>query len=273
MTFADLLSSEIMGLTVIAALVGVVGSWFGVILKDFFFTRAFERWKTKQTLQRVYVRFTDPIFLSASDLCNRLKEICERHPAPYLSSKYLRVDSERMETNTANDPYFQRYKLLSSVYRFCSFLGWLELFRQEIVFLDSGRSLKNRRLENKLNAIRSDLADGQLNTAKDWILWHDRLIFREEQRAIGEKMIVRINNTVSVMGYAEFCEKLVKPSVDNQDQWIRIALSFIADPSDEDKDFHLIRLNRLIIHLVELMMVLDRKRVRRDQREWRKNAL
>ena len=269
MTIKEIIDSGILGLTVVAALVGAAGSLIGVILKDFFFSRSFEKWKTRQALERIYARYTDPIFLAANDLCNRLEEICERHPASYLDSKLFDNKVIKMQSNTASDPYFQKYKLLSSIYRFCSFLGWLELFRQEIVFLESGKSAKNRALERKLNLIRSDLADGQLNTAEDWIRWHDRLIFREEQRAIGEKMIIRKNGNISVMGYAEFCEKLDIP-IENRDHWLQIAISFFVDPSSVNKDFHLIRLKRLIVHLVELMNELDRSRVRIEQKEWLK---
>ena len=267
MPIEEIIDSGILGLTVVAAFVGAISSLLGVILKDFFFSRSFEQWKARQALERIYVRYKDPIFLAASDLCNRLEEICERHPAPYLDSKLFEIKKERMQSNTASDPYFQRYKLLSSIYRFCSFLGWLELFRQEIVFLESGKSAKNRALERKLGAIRSDLADGQLNTANDWINWHDRLIFREEQRAIGEKMIIRTNDAVSVMGYAEFCEKY-DGALSDTDQWFQIAISFLADPSNKEKDFQLIRLKRLVVHLVELMKELDKSRVRDEQKEW-----
>ncbi len=169
MNILEIIDSGILGLTVVAALVGAASGLIGVILKDFFFSRSFERWKTKQALERIYIRYADPIFLAANELCNRLEEICERHPAPYLNSKLFDNKAIKMQSNTTNDPYFQRYKLLSSIYRFCSFLGWLELFRQEIVFLESEKSAKNRVLETKLSLIRSDLADGQLNTAENWM--------------------------------------------------------------------------------------------------------
>lgn len=268
MSFEKLIDSGILGLTVVAALVGALGSLLGVILKDFFFSRSLERWKARQSLQQIYVRFTNPIFLAASELCNRLEEICDRHPSPFLDANLLKIKTEKMQSNTANDPYFKRYKLISSVYRFCSFLGWLELLRQEIVFLESGKSAKNRVLERKLEAIRSDLADGQLNTAIDWISWHDRLIFREEQRAIGERMIIKTDNVPSIMGYAEFCTKLEGLVAGDKDQWLGIALSFLADPSTSDKNFHLTRLKRLIVHLIELMQQLDSSQVRDEQKKW-----
>ncbi len=80
-------------------------------------------------------------------------------------------------------------------------------------------------------------------------------------------MIIRKNGNASVMGYAEFCEKLDRP-IENRDQWFQIAISFLADPSSADKDYRLIRLKRLIVHLIELMNELDKSRVRTEQKEW-----
>ena len=268
MTIAELIDSGILGLTVLAALVGAIGSLLGVILKDFFFSRSFERWKAGQALQQIYVRYANPIFFAASELCNRLEEICEWYPAPFLDSNLLNIETERMQSNAANDPYYKRYKLISSIYRFRSFLGWLELLRQEIVFLESGKSAKNRVLERKLETIRSDLADGQLNTSSDWVSWQDRLLFREEQRAIGERMITRSNHSLSVIGYAEFCAKLERSAAGDKDQWLGTALSFLVGPSTIDKNFHLVRLKRLIVHLVELMKELNPSKVSEEQKEW-----
>lgn len=268
MTISQLIDSGILELTVIAALVGAVGGLIGVVLKDFFFSRSFERWKARQALQQIYVRYTNPIFLAASELCNRLVEICETHPAPFLASDLLSIKTERMQSNTTDDLYYKKYKLVSSIYRFCAFWGWLELLRQEIVFLESGKSTKNKVVERKLEAIRADLADGQLNTSNDWISWHDRLVFREEQRAIGEIMIVKTDHSATVMGYGEFCAKLEKSSAGSRDHWLETALCFFLDPPNVDKNFHLIRLKRLIVHLVELMEELDNSQVSKEQKEW-----
>ena len=60
------------------------------------------------------------------------------------------------------------------------------MYRQELVFVDTEHSKTSQLLEPKLLKIREDLADGQLNDAPDWPEWADALLFREEQRAVGE---------------------------------------------------------------------------------------
>src|ERR1035437_8046900 len=74
-----------------------------------------------------------------------------------------------MIANSADDEYYQRYKFISTLYRLCAWLGWVELYRQEVAFLDSGQQKTNGAFERDLDAIRSSLADGHLNEAEDWL--------------------------------------------------------------------------------------------------------
>jgi hypothetical protein len=251
-----LTGSEILGLSVIAALVTTVGSLIALWLREFLFVRSFEQWKERRTLQSVYRRYRDPILLAAVELRSRVDEACRQFPAEYLGSSVLAQNPPQLEANLASDPYFQRYRLVSTVYRLCAFLGWLELYRQELTFLDTGQQQINERLENTLEAIRGDLADGQLNTASDRKKWSDRLIFREEQRAIGESMIVG-QTPRSVMGYAAF--NALFRRADSQDDlwWLRAARGFFLDQRSE-KDFRRNRLEMMRDHLGATMELIGK---------------
>src|SRR5258708_320658 len=169
-----------LGLTVVGTVISTLGAILGVVLKDYFFSRSFEEWKQQRTLEQVYQRFRDPLLLSAHELASRIAEIIDHYPTVYLRAEVLSSRPEKQIENSIEDPYFQRYKLISTVYRFCSFLGWLELYRQEVTFLHSGNNRHSKDLDQAIGLIRGDLADGQLNKAKDWPQWRDTLIFREE---------------------------------------------------------------------------------------------
>jgi hypothetical protein len=106
-----------------------------------------------------------------------------------------------------------------------------------------------------LQAIRSDLADGQLNTATDRDLWTDRLIFREEQRAIGESMITG-DTTRVVMGYAAFRALFHRAESDDQLWWLRAAQGFFIDP-EATRDFRRTRLELMRDHLDRTTSLLD----------------
>ena len=267
----NLTTKEWLGLTVVAAIVTTAGSLAAMIIKDYFFARSLETWKAKQSLQSLYQKYRDPILLSAGELCNRLQEIIEDYPPDFLrTDELLAVVSSRSETAEV-DSHFEKYKMLSTAFRFCAFLGWLEVYRREIVFLDSVRSQQNSRLEQCLASIRADLADGHLNAARDWHLWFDRLVFREEQRATGEAMLEKISgsSTPTVMGYGAF-SNLLRTEGDPRTTWFQDAIRFFeAPPPPDTPDFRVVRFKRLVVHLVELMELLELSRVRKEQLEWK----
>jgi hypothetical protein len=179
-----------------------------------------------------------------------------------LNSELRAIDISKFQANSIDDPYYRKYKQISTIYRFCAFLGWLELYRQEIVFLDSGHMKQNTIFEHKLSEVRSDLADGHINSASDWPQWDDYLIFREELRAIGEAMIIEDGKFRNVVGYKQFCEFFLTDIDKSRGKWLETAAFFFLDiPPNSEKNFRLVRFKRLFVHLVDLVEILDVKRV------------
>ena len=250
-----------LGFTVVAAVISTFGSLVGILMKEYIFSRSFERWKQRQTLELLYEKFRDPLTLSARELASRVSEILEDYPTVYLKTEILASRPERQIHNSTDDKYFRRYKLVSTAYRFCSFLGWLELYRQENTYLHSGNNEHSNALETAVGLIRSDLADGHLNEAEDWLDWRDTLIFREELRAIGESMIEVRGATRTVMGYCRFVELIESNVPSSTQRWSNVALNFMLDLEAERRDFRQIRLKRLLVHLVELLKLLDAKSI------------
>jgi hypothetical protein len=246
--------SQILGLSVIAALVTTVGNLLATWLKEFLFARSFERWKARQALLTAYRKYRDPIIMAATELQARVGYICKHYPTNFLQSFLLELRPRQMEVTSDDDQYFMKYRLVSTAYRLCALLGWLELYRQEVTFLDTGKKKSNERLEIVLEKIRADLADGQLNPAPDFFTWNDRLIFREEQRAIGEKMITDTNLRV-VMGYGAFHALFDNARTNDELWWVRVAYGFILDLADE-KDFRRQRLEWMDEHLGEVISLL-----------------
>lgn len=257
--------SQILGFSVVGALVTTTGTILGLFLKDVLLARSFERWKAGHAIEQVARKYREPIALAGLELCNRLVQICRDYPTNFLDSELLVQAVAGPPLNTAQDTYFRRYRLLSTVYRLCSFLGWIELYRQDLTFLDPSDASSKRPTDRAVYPVRSDLADGQLNAATDWKEWRDGLLFREEQRAIGESMIVAVGSTRTVMGYAEFCDLYPANVTTGRGRWIGAAATFFLDPSPT-KDFREVRMQRLIVHLVELVERLAPSRVRDEHR-------
>jgi hypothetical protein len=253
--------SKLLGFTVIGALVTTTGTLLGLFLKEVLLARSFEQWKTKQSLAQVSRKYQEPIALAAIELSTRLTRICQSYPADFMDSALLKSIPARPSSNSIADPHYRRYTLISTVYRLCAFLGWVELYRQETTYLDTTGGSNERRVDRAIFAVRSDLADGQLNKAQDREHWHDALLFREEQRAIGESMIVSTGESRTVMGYAEFCDLFLGKSETSRAEWLRKAGVFLFDQKAR-KDFRKIRMQRLIVHLVELVDILSPARLR-----------
>ena len=245
----------------IAVWMVTAGTLFGLFLKEVFFVRSFERWKTVHALDQVARKYRDPIALAALELCNRLIRICDDYPPAFLDSTVLAIAPAGPGVNSADDPHFQRYRHISTVFRLCAFLGWIELYRQDTTYLEPRDESSAQRLSDAIFAIRSDLADWQLNTAREWAKWHDVLIFREEQRAIGESMIVPAASGRTVMGYAAFSNIFPAAAPEAAAKWIYAAASFVTNPQPA-KDFREIRMRRLIVHLVTLVRIVTPSRLR-----------
>jgi hypothetical protein len=111
-----------------------------------------------------------------------------------------------------------------------------------------------------LQRIRGDLADGHLNEAENWIDYTDALIFREEQRAIGEAMITTLGETRTVAGYGSFVALLEHRDSQTR-RWLQTAVNFLAEPGSHSPDFRLERYRRLLVHLADLVNAADKIRV------------
>lgn len=244
------------GLTVLGAIISTAGTLLGTVLKEYFFIRSFEKWKQKKILEQLYQRYRDPLFLSALDLSIRLSEINYHYPTTYLKNKVLESNPESQIDNSLLDPYFQKHKLLSTCYRLAAFLGWLELYRQEITYLRSGNNKHSESLDNAVKSIRIALADGQINREDDWTEWRDTLIFRDELRAIGEAMIDTKGDTKKIIGYGSFIETIEGGDKCSINRWSPVVFNFLLDLEPGGKDFRRKRIQLLFVHLVDLMKLL-----------------
>ena len=258
-----LTGTQLLSVTVLAALVTALSSLIATVLKDFLFTRSFEKWKTRQQLRQVYSKFRDPLLLATLEVTGRMIEIALESPVNFLEKSLLKATPERMTANSADDLYFQRYKFVSTIYRLSGWLGWVELYRQEVAFLDSGSQETNRDFELHLEAIRSCLADGHLNDAENWLDWADSLIFREEQRAIGESMIDPLKR--AVVGYGSFYDRFIAVGTGAGSTWINVATNFLTDlksvSDPKTLDFRRARCLFFIKHGVSLVECLNKSRV------------
>ncbi|WP_172383067.1 hypothetical protein [Streptomyces sp. MNP-20] len=145
----------------------------------------------------------------------------------------------------------------STVYVIAEYLGWVEILRRDVQFLDLGGSGPNRGVMNQLSRIAETL---NRSTAH-----HDELrLFRIQQRAIGSVMIHPDSEPGRrrCLDYAEFCERL---DADERFRgWFSAALADV-DTIAADGAPSAPRLRALQRQLVELVDLLDPDAVRFPQ--------
>ena len=250
---------SVLTFTVIAALVTVSGSLIALLVKDFLLVRYFEKYKEKASLKKISKRYKDPILLSAKELLSRVDSIIElyQYDSKNFTRETLFNKSECMVRNHPADPYYLRYRLTSTLYRFCSFWGWLELYRQDLTFLDSYSYTQNLQSSGFLEGLRSAVADGQLNNGPLWRELKDSLIFREELRSTGEGMIETVNNQRTIIGFGKFQGFLGDLETNAKNLWLRPAINFFTYYLPEEKDFRHTRLKLMKSALHNYIRTLD----------------
>lgn len=251
-------SPSVLTFTVIAAIVTVLGSLIALFVKDFLLVRYFERYKEIRSLKKVSKKYKDPIVLSAKELLSRMTSIIEefKYDSRNFTREILFDRSECMVRNHPADPYYLKNRLTSTLYRFCAFWGWLELYRQDLTFLDSYSYTQNLESSAFLEKIRSAVADGQLNNADNWRDLKDALIFREELRSIGEGMLETVNNQRTIIGYGKFQELLKDFEINSKYLWLRPVVNFFTN-YQLGKDFRYTRLELIRAALNDYIRTLD----------------
>lgn len=241
-----------LGFTVIAAVVTVFGNLVALFLKDVLSVRSFERWKAKQALLAVYERYRKPIGMAAKEISGRAYSTGVKWDAWRATAgvDLLKLKDPKGSPTGRVSSRFYRYKLLSDAYRLCCLLGWLELYRRDAGLLDVGAATKSRELNKCIGHIRASIADGQHN----WRGWRDALIFREEQRAIGHRMIVPGPGN-GLIDFGTFCERL-EDKLEGEGRWFLPAVEFFSEIQREG-DYRRIRLQKLVIHLTKLRLLLE----------------
>jgi hypothetical protein len=196
-------------------------------------------------------RYRDSLLWAAFDLHSRIYNILrgfEPGRAPY-SKGFLEaflVDGTERQAN---------YVRKSTAFVFAQYLGWVEIFRTDLQFLDLGDSKTNRRIMFLITTISETLSATTTSETECF------RIFRADQRAIGEIMIAPDSNPGELrsLGYAAFDSLLAAGGTPAG--WIQELTDHIELAAREPgaaKD----RLTSLQHHLTDLIDLLDPERQR-----------
>lgn len=193
--------------------------------------------KAEQT-EEMISRYREPLLLAANSLQGRL----------YNGT----VGSYLEEYLHCGDLDEERYARDFTVYVLAEYLCWVEIIRRELRFLDLGNEQRNRTFNDHLQAVTNIFASRRIPHA------HFRL-FRGQQRAVGELMIVNGNGRADCMTYPAFCARL--DTDEAFERWftrLRTDVDAIA-AHDVMGNARLVQVQRALIDVIDF---LDPDRVR-----------
>jgi hypothetical protein len=168
---------------------GVFGTIVGalVALRQSQTSADLERLKTsleaEARAEEVLKRYREPLAAAAFDLQSRLYNILELGFFANFGEPHPRSDEA----------------LRTTLFRMAQYFGWTEILRRDIQFLSFPEADDTRRVAH----LQSEIAKRFLTDdyGPELMIWSD------EQRAIGERMIVEEHGKVLCMGYARFREE------------------------------------------------------------------
>jgi len=197
-----------------------------------------QRARTKaETVEVLMTRYREPLLQASFDLQSRMYNIVRND---FLATYYR---DERPDTT--------EYARESTLYVLAEYLGWAEILRREVQFLDLGDERMNREWVQRLQAVKSAL----LAAGPHPVLQ----IMSAQQRAIGQVMMVEHPDAEgrprqACCGYAEFIVR--RRDLPDFSCWFER----LAQDVDLLAESHAGRIGRLIVlqnALIDLIDFLD----------------
>lgn len=141
----------------------------------------------KRDAERTLTKYREPLITAAFDLQSRIFNSLS--PEKLFLTRYV-ADGDLDRRQTA---------LNTSLYTFAQYFGWREILREEVQLLDLGEQETTREIGGLLGDITRTFASDSLETS--FLLW------KAEQRAIGEAMIHDWYGRPACMGYLAFLRR------------------------------------------------------------------
>jgi hypothetical protein len=189
----------------------------------------------RREAEAVLARYREPLVDAAYELQSRLYNILK---LSFLKKYYVKGDDEQ-----------RTYALENTLYVVAQYFGWSEILRREIQFLSFSDSKRTRAVSESQRQVLEAFQSDRNQLGRPFLVW------RGEQRAIGEQMIERDDDQAHVCGYASFVGKR-DPDLR---RWLERLERDIAEVAAEGANP---RLKELQHALVDLVRELDPNAIR-----------
>ncbi|MGH3778269.1 MAG: hypothetical protein ACRDRR_21440 [Pseudonocardiaceae bacterium] len=222
-------------IAVLAALISAVGAFVSL-----WYSRRVARVERMNAAEELATLFREPLLQAAFNLQSRIYNIIEQgFFERFLGNNNTKEDREYAELNT--------------MFLFAQYFCWLKILRRHARFIDPRNDQTNRAIAVMFELVRDTFADS-INIDEPTFR-----LFRGEQRALGEVMLVRAADPQpgaprwECMGYPDFVEALEREQVA---RWFRRLEEDIAVTA-RDRQGHDTRLRLIQRRLMDAVDVLD----------------
>jgi len=219
----------------VPALVSAVGAFVSVV-----FSLRAARVERLSAADEIATRFREPLLQAAFNLETRIYNIVELG----FFDRFLGADSTDSE---------REYAVVNTMYVFAQYFCWVEIIRRESQFIDPRNDETNRASALGLEAVSHTFADS-IHTQERYFR-----LFRGEQRALGEVMLVPVEVPRSgaprweCLGYASFVQSL---EGEQMARWFRTLREDIGEVS-RDVANHDRRLRLIQQRLMDIIDIVD----------------
>ena len=207
------------------------------------------RAKTKaELLAELMARYRQPLLQAAFDLQSRIYNIVQQG---FLQTHYCNGSDSTRE-----------YARENTLFVLADYLGWVEILRREVQFLDLGDEVANRAWTECLLAVRSALLTDRFSPRFR--------LFNGQQRAIGEIMIKSDggnDDRPETEGYAGFLARQREPEFDRWFVDLRADIDALATDPGAGHEVRLVAVQQALVGLIDL---LDPDQVRIQSSERRR---
>lgn len=246
------------------AAIGVLGGIAVALIGDHYR----RKWDRDEQARKLISQYRDPLLRAAFDLQSRLYNIVVLRFLSYVQSP---------------DETKKAYALDTTLWHFANFLGWVEVLRHEVQFLDLGTARKNKELQSRLGevaqAFASDRAEfrprkvppvdagesrqAQRGVPREQAMEPGFILFRADQQAVGQAMFKERaeddSTRLECLTYSDFATLVASQKDESPtplDRWyrrFRCDLEELAGGGWSTQHPRLIAIQRSLIELIDLL--------------------
>ena len=220
---------------IVTSLISVVGAIVSVL-----YGRRAASQDRLHAAEQIATRFREPLLNAIFNLETRIYNIIELN----FFDEFLGADAE---------PADREYAELNTLYVFAQYFCWIDILRRESQFIDPRNDQRTAEIVHRIEAVRDTFTDSRRIAERSFRL------FRGEQRALGEVMLVAVPDAPTgaprweCMGYASFVAALDTPALERWFGRLRADIAVLsADVRGHDTRLRLIQRS-----LIELIDVID----------------